>query len=344
LDFCVTAPVAFAPHKGRQCHRQLISWDVQVNPANTKQDPFDWEMITEGAIEDFNAFPEPVEPLQAHPFSSSSADVKPLSGDIPPTPTLPSFRDLQYDTSSPWEPAALDLYGTPKLQDPSPTNKLDNKVVHLFPDYFTSTELVVEKELLDTFDLGHQVIPNMSTECASAGNDFFARDSSRYVDDLMDLASNVGIDDAPLSMAPLSSVPEPEAVVFPVTASYQPPPTPIPSMVWLSTSVMVNENIFPRKLYRLLEDCESNPNYRCIVSWSDDGTCFSVNCKQQFVEFILPNYFDQTQYASFRRQLNMYDFVRQGNASTYYNPYFIKNRIDLLILVQRKAGIPNKGK
>jgi hypothetical protein len=105
----------------------------------------------------------------------------------------------------------------------------------------------------------------------------------------------------------------------------------------LLTSAAISEYNFPRKLYRLLQDCESNAEYRSIVSWSQDGTTFKVHCKKRFVTTILPNYFDQTQYASFRRQLNMYSFLRQS-MSTYANPYFKRGHRELLDHVVRKNG------
>jgi hypothetical protein len=105
----------------------------------------------------------------------------------------------------------------------------------------------------------------------------------------------------------------------------------------LVTAGAMSEYNFPRKLYRLLQDCEGNPEYKSIVSWSVDGRSFKVHDKKRFVEAILPNYFDQTQYASFRRQLNMYSFVRQS-MSTYSNPNFCRGQRGLIDRVVRKAS------
>jgi hypothetical protein len=127
-------------------------------------------------------------------------------------------------------------------------------------------------------------------------------------------------------------------------SSSQVPIAPCPSNAGVTalpfvSSGAVSEYNFPRKLYRLLEDCESNPEYQSIVSWSMDGKTFKVHCKKRFVAAILPNYFDQTQYASFRRQLNMYSFARQS-MSTYSNPYFVRGRRELLDHVVRKSNPP----
>jgi hypothetical protein len=134
---------------------------------------------------------------------------------------------------------------------------------------------------------------------------------------------------------------------FPPSSS-QVPIAPCPSNAGVTalpfvTSGAVSEYNFPRKLYRLLEDCESNPEYQSIVSWSMDGNSFKVHCKKRFVAVILPNYFDQTQYASFRRQLNMYSFARQS-MSTYSNPFFVRGRRELLDHVVRKSGNTNPKK
>jgi hypothetical protein len=115
-----------------------------------------------------------------------------------------------------------------------------------------------------------------------------------------------------------------------------------PLVAPLLVSGAVSEYNFPRKLYRLLEDAETNPAYQAIVSWNMDGKAFKVHCKKRFVELILPNYFDQTQYASFRRQLNMYSYQRVS-IGTYTNPFFMRGRKDLLDKVVRKSGSSNKG-
>jgi hypothetical protein len=68
-------------------------------------------------------------------------------------------------------------------------------------------------------------------------------------------------------------------------------------------------SIFPWKLYTMLEDVERD-NLTHIVSWVQDGSAFKVHKSDLFVEKVMPNYFDQTQYESFRRQLNLYGFTR----------------------------------
>jgi hypothetical protein len=66
---------------------------------------------------------------------------------------------------------------------------------------------------------------------------------------------------------------------------------------------------FPWKLHEMLEDAEKN-NFQDVVSWELDGTAFKVHKHDDFLQRIMPIYFDQTKYESFRRQLNLYGFSR----------------------------------
>jgi hypothetical protein len=66
---------------------------------------------------------------------------------------------------------------------------------------------------------------------------------------------------------------------------------------------------FPWKLHLMLEYAEKE-NYQHIVSWVKDGSAFKVHNSREFVEKVMPEYFDQTKYDSFRRQVNMYGFTR----------------------------------
>lgn len=70
-----------------------------------------------------------------------------------------------------------------------------------------------------------------------------------------------------------------------------------------------DKHSFPWKLHLMLERAEKE-NYQHIVSWVKDGTSFKVHNSHEFVERIMPIYFDQTRFESFRRQLNLYGFCR----------------------------------
>lgn len=70
-----------------------------------------------------------------------------------------------------------------------------------------------------------------------------------------------------------------------------------------------SDHSFPFKLHLMLDSAERE-NYSHIVSWVHDGTAFKVHDAKAFVDKVMPNYFDQSKYESFRRQLNLYQFKR----------------------------------
>jgi hypothetical protein len=70
-----------------------------------------------------------------------------------------------------------------------------------------------------------------------------------------------------------------------------------------------SEHVFPWKVHSMLEEAERE-GFQHIVSWMKYGTAFQVHDTREFVAKVMPNYFDQTRYESFRRQLNLYGFDR----------------------------------
>ncbi|KAL1962956.1 hypothetical protein VTN77DRAFT_8802 [Rasamsonia byssochlamydoides] len=112
-----------------------------------------------------------------------------------------------------------------------------------------------------------------------------------------------------------------------------------------------NSSDFVRKLYKMLED----PTYSEIVRWGDEGDSFVVLECEKFTKTILPKHFKHSNFASFVRQLNKYDFhkVRQNNEETGQSPYgpnawefkhpeFKANNKDSLDNIRRKAPAPRK--
>ena len=79
------------------------------------------------------------------------------------------------------------------------------------------------------------------------------------------------------------------------------------------TSEDPNTNVsstFPRMLLKMLEDAESK-DFEKIVSWvPGQKNMFRVYDSERFTREIAPLYFKCTQYKSFQRQLNLYDFSR----------------------------------
>ncbi|KAJ5138562.1 uncharacterized protein N7515_003410 [Penicillium bovifimosum] len=112
-----------------------------------------------------------------------------------------------------------------------------------------------------------------------------------------------------------------------------------------------NSSDFVRKLYKMLED----PTYASIVRWGDEGDSFVVLECEKFTKTILPKHFKHSNFASFVRQLNKYDFhkVRQNNEENGQSPYgqnawefkhpeFRANSKDSLDNIRRKAPAPRK--
>lgn len=78
-----------------------------------------------------------------------------------------------------------------------------------------------------------------------------------------------------------------------------------------------------------------------IVSWNAEGTEFIIYNTNEFSEKVLPLYFKHSNFASFIRQLNMYDFHKLrsgGQEHIYKHPLFMKDRPDLLKDIHRKTS------
>lgn len=111
-----------------------------------------------------------------------------------------------------------------------------------------------------------------------------------------------------------------------------------------------NSSDFVRKLYKMLED----PTYNSVVRWSADGDSFVVLENEKFTKTILPKHFKHSNFASFVRQLNKYDFhkVRHNDESgetpygrdawEFRHPEFRADRKDNLDNIRRKAPAPRK--
>ncbi|TFK46621.1 winged helix DNA-binding domain-containing protein [Heliocybe sulcata] len=59
----------------------------------------------------------------------------------------------------------------------------------------------------------------------------------------------------------------------------------------------------------MLED----QSFAHIVSWGPAGDCFVVKDMNEFTKSVLPRLFKHSNFASFVRQLNKYDFHKVGS-------------------------------
>ncbi|KAL1595215.1 kinase-regulated stress-responsive transcription factor skn7 [Paraconiothyrium brasiliense] len=98
-----------------------------------------------------------------------------------------------------------------------------------------------------------------------------------------------------------------------------------------------------------------NPTDENVVRWGNDGDSFVVLENEKFTKHILPKHFKHSNFASFVRQLNKYDFhkVRHNNEENGQSPYgpgawefkhpdFKMNNKDALDNIRRKAPAPRK--
>lgn len=94
---------------------------------------------------------------------------------------------------------------------------------------------------------------------------------------------------------------------------------------------------FPLKLHRLLEDVEHKAKAE-ILAWDPDGRSFTIFQPKAFAESIMGQYFRQTKYKSFQRQMNLYGFVREVRGKirgVYSHPQFMRNDRDLCLQIKR---------
>ncbi|KAF0446490.1 hypothetical protein F8M41_002899 [Gigaspora margarita] len=106
---------------------------------------------------------------------------------------------------------------------------------------------------------------------------------------------------------------------------------------------------FVRKLFKMLEDS----SYSDVVSWGANGDSFVVKEIDAFTKTILPRHFKHSNFASFVRQLNKYDFhkIRSTDDSAglygeqaweFHHPQFHYNNRDQLDSIKRKTPANRK--
>ncbi|KAI0326001.1 hypothetical protein GY45DRAFT_1259832 [Cubamyces sp. BRFM 1775] len=110
---------------------------------------------------------------------------------------------------------------------------------------------------------------------------------------------------------------------------------------------MPSTSDFVKKLYKMLEDT----SFADVVSWGPNGDCFVVKDMNEFTKSILPRMFKHSNFASFVRQLNKYDFHKVKNTDdnqfgehswTFRHPDFHADRRDALENIKRKVPAARK--
>ncbi|KAG7364845.1 HSF-type DNA-binding protein [Nitzschia inconspicua] len=88
---------------------------------------------------------------------------------------------------------------------------------------------------------------------------------------------------------------------------------------------------FPWKLHIMLDHMEDSGD-KSIVCWQPHGRAFIVHKPKEFVTQIMPRFFNQSKYASFQRQLNLYGFSRLSHGrdkGAYFHACFVRGERDL---------------
>jgi hypothetical protein len=96
--------------------------------------------------------------------------------------------------------------------------------------------------------------------------------------------------------------------------------------------------LFPLKLHKMLESAEEG-GFANIISWQIHGRAFKIHSSKDFLEKVVPLHFQHTKMASFRRQLNIYGFLRitQGHdKGAYYHECFLRGKDFLVKQITRQ--------
>ena len=109
---------------------------------------------------------------------------------------------------------------------------------------------------------------------------------------------------------------------------------------------------FPERLFDLLEEVDTRrkPFLSSIISWQPNGKSFTVHDRDAFEKVIQSTYFNQTKFASFRRQLNLWGFERlciahdKGNTDntgggSFFHPLFQRHNRNLCCNMKRGTKV-----
>ena len=99
---------------------------------------------------------------------------------------------------------------------------------------------------------------------------------------------------------------------------------------------------FPWKLHKLLEDTKGR-NTTDIVSWLPDGVSFKVHKPKAFTEKVMPSYFSQTKFNSFRRQCYIYGF-RLRRDGGFHHPEFRRDNREGSLNLRRNQQVDRRKK
>ena len=108
----------------------------------------------------------------------------------------------------------------------------------------------------------------------------------------------------------------------------------------INKSGITHSSRFLMQLYQILED----KNNEKIIHWGNDGKYFIIENLYDFTEKILPKYYNHSNYASFVRQLNKYNFHKlkiTPNENAFQNSLFIKGQKNIISNILKKKKNKN---
>lgn len=255
-------------------------------------------------------------PRDREPATESSHDVLHLPCDIQMNPlkTMPLVMDTSSALRSSHQRSSSQMIKTTTTDET--IMALSESEVHAFCNFFhagrstsTATMLGSTREsvsdnifTIDPTPLNPDPISILLTKATSVAKfnvDFLQLEDMNEIDDFISL-----LDELPDQDCDGSSSKEVDQVVLAMSTTTE------EEKIKLDTDdTLESDHSFPFKLHLMLDSAERE-NYSHIVSWVHDGTAFKVHDTKAFVDGVMPNFFDQSKYESFRRQLNLYQFKR----------------------------------
>ncbi|KAI2493734.1 DNA binding protein [Fragilaria crotonensis] len=103
----------------------------------------------------------------------------------------------------------------------------------------------------------------------------------------------------------------------------------------------IEKRSFPIILHRALHELDRLPGGSDVAAFLPDGRSFCIRDHQEFTDLVLPVFFPKMKgFASFQRQLNLYDFKRVGgmgpDRGCYRHSLFHRDFPGYLIFVKRR--------
>lgn len=94
---------------------------------------------------------------------------------------------------------------------------------------------------------------------------------------------------------------------------------------------------FPQKLYRLLLEAQER-GMEDVICFTSDGKGFEIGDPYRFEQTLAPQFFSHSQLTSFRRQLNIYGFVKESEYRYTHPEFFVRGQPELLRNLKRSKS------